>query len=400
MLNRPRKLFTAVFCAVVLILFAGSLPSVIAQSTDPQVQKIKAKGLMDEQRMTEALPIYEELAKSLPNDREVFYYYGFALLGQAANVSDEATQRSLRIRARAAFSKAKELGDSSQLVQGLIDGIPPDGSPGSGFSDNAAANRYMEQGEAAFSTGKLDDALAAYQNAFKMDPQCYYAALFSGDVHSQKGNFSEAMTWYKRAIKIDPYKETAYRYSATPLMKQGKYDEARDLYIEAFVTEPYNRLAVNGIIQWGQATNSGLGHPKLDIPKITIGPDGKTNSSISVSSDPGDGSLAWMSYVTTREEWQKTKFAKQFPGQTYRHTLAEETDALRSVVVMATSLKPKKLNEQIALIAQMDKDGVLESYVLMAIPDKGIAQDHRAYLIANRDKLKKYVLNYVIAKPK
>lgn len=400
MLKTPRNLIAAVCCAAFLILFAGTLLSVTAQSTDPQVQKIRAKGLMDEQRMTEALPIYEELTRSLPNDREIFYYYGFALLGQAANVSDEAEKRSLRIRARAAFVKAKELGDSSQLVKGLIDGIPADGSPGSGFSDNAVANRYMEQGEAAFTTGKLDDALAAYQNALKIDPQCYYAALFSGDVHTQKGNFSDAMTWYKRAIKIDPNKETAYRYSATPLMKQGKYDEALDYYIEAFVTEPYNRLAVNGIIQWAQATNAGLSHPKLDIPKVTIGADGKTNSSISVGSDVGDGSLAWMSYVTTRGEWQKTKFAKQFPGQTYRHTLAEEADALRSVVTMAATLKPKKLNEQIAVIAQMDKDGVLESYILMAIPDNGIAQDHRAYLLANRDKLKKYVLNYVVTKPK
>jgi hypothetical protein len=47
---------------------------------------------------------------------------------------------------------------------------------------------------------------------------------------------------------------------------------------------------------------------------------------------------------------------------------------------------------------KMDQDGVLEAYILMAIPERGIALDHSAYLTQNRDKLHKYVLNYVIQK--
>lgn len=395
---RPRYLQIIMFCFTLCLLFFIAPLNIQAQKEDPQVTKIRAKALIDQLKLTEALPIYEKLVLALPDDPEVHFNFGFTLLGQATNAADESAAKLLRIRARNEFIRAMDLGDKSLLVKGFIEGIPLDGSAGKGFSDNAEANKYMLAGEAAFASGKLDDAFAAYQNALKADPRCYHAALFLGDVAVQKGSYSDAAIWYKRAIAIDPNIETAYRYSATPLMKQSKYDEARDLYVEAFVIDPYNKLAVNGLIQWGQATGSKLGHPSIDIPKLTVGADGKINSTLSMSSDPSDGSLAWMSYVTTRESWQKGKFAKQFPGQTYRHSLAEELEALQSVVSMAVSLKPKKLNEQIAVLAKMDTEGVLEAYILLAIPDQGIARDHRAFMLAHRDKLKKYVRSYVIAK--
>lgn len=396
MTRRVQNTRIAIILAAFAFIFMSVPQAAHAQKDDPQVMKVRGKSLIDELKMTEALPIYEKLAVALPNDAEVFFYYGMSLLGQAANTPDEAAARKIRIRARNAFINAQKLGNDTVLLKGFIEGIPADGSAGSGFSNNKEAERLMQQGEAAFASGKLEEALAAYHKALKADPLCYHAALYIGDVHTQKGNFSEALASYKRAISIDPNKETAYRYSATPLMRQGKYDEARDLYIDAFVTEPYSKLAVSGMIQWGQATKTSLGHPKIDVPAIKIGADGKPQSTLNLSSDPSDGSLAWASYITTREDWRKTKFAKLYPGQPYRHSLAEETDALRSVVSTAAAFKPKKMNEQIATLSLMDKDGVLEAYVLMAIPDQGIAQDHRRFLLAHRDKLKLYVAKYVI----
>ncbi|HET9943664.1 MAG TPA: hypothetical protein VFR05_10000 [Terriglobia bacterium] len=48
------------------------------------------------------------------------------------------------------------------------------------------------------------------------------------------------------------------------------------------------------------------------------------------------------------------------------------------------------------MLKRLDNDGFLEAYILMARPDEGIAQDHAAYLKENRDKLRRYVLNYVV----
>jgi tetratricopeptide (TPR) repeat protein len=388
----PRLLLAAAVLSISLNI------GVQAQSEDPAALSAKAKALFDAQKLTEALPLYEKLAQLTPDDPSVHRNLAFSLLGQAAVTNDIPARKQYRIRARAAFVKANQLGDDSQLVKGLIEGLPLDGSE-AGFSDNAEANKLIQKGEAAFSSGKMDEALQHYQNALKVDPHCYHAALFAGDVNMHKGNFAEAEIWYQKAIAIDPYEETAYRYSATPLMKQQKYDLARDRYVEAFIVSPYNRLAMSGIIQWAQTTQTPLSHPKIDVPEINIGPDGKANSTINVDPLVDDGSSAWISYVAIREGWRKEKFRKAFPKEAvYRHTLQEEAEALRSVVSMARSLKPKNPNQQIAILAKLDQDGLLEAYILMARPDAGIAQDHRPYLASNRDKLRMYVANYVIGK--
>jgi tetratricopeptide (TPR) repeat protein len=216
----------------------------------------------------------------------------------------------------------------------------------------------------------------------------------------QTNKYDEAEKWYQRAISIDPYQETAYRYSATPLMKQGKFDLARGRYVEAYITAPYDRLALSGLVQWGQTTKTPLGHPRIDIPKTTVGADGKPTTTIDMT-NADDGSMAWIAYSGTRSQWVNENFKKAYPGEKqYRHSLAEEVDALRSVVSMAKSTKPKKLNEQIAMIESLDKDGVLEAYVLLAVPDAGIARDHRDYLRRNREKLRLYVNKYVIGSGK
>ncbi len=381
---------------VLIAIFTSAL-SLNAQNESPAQLKVRARALIDAAKLTEALPLYERLVQLTPNDSEAHLYLGFSLMGQIAVSTDPEIRKQLRIRARNAYIKAKELGDKSVAVQGYIEGIAADGAEPQGFSDNAEANKLMDKAEAAFATGKMDDALASYQAALKIDPRCYHAALFSGDVYVQQENFGEAEKWYQRAIAIDQYRETAYRYSATPLMKQQRFEQARDRYIEAFIAEPYNNTAIGGIAQWGQITKTNLGHPKISIPEITVGADGKYNANISISADPSDGSLAWGSYVTTREEWRKQKFAVAFPSEKqYRHSLKEEADALRSVITSAKALKPAKLNPQIAKLAELDQSGVLEAFILMATPDRGIAQDHAAYIRANRDKLRLYVMKYVI----
>ena len=381
-----------------IFLFVAVCVSFSNLSAQPDTSDLRTKAfeLISAQKFTEALPLLEKLATIAPNDPDVQRNLGFALLGQSKTTADKTAAKVLRARSRQAFVAAKNAGENSQLVAAMIESLPVDGGVDATFGGNAKAEEVMQKAEAAFSSGKMDEALKLYQEALKIDPKLYHAALFSGDVFMHKEDFGSAEIWYQKAIAIDPYIETAYRYSATPLMKQKKYDQARERYIEAWITEPYSRLAISGIIQWGQATNTTLSHPKIDIPKTTVGADGKLNTTINISPQD-DGSMAWIAYTATRETWKKEKFAKTFPGEkTYRHSLQEEADALRSVVTMAKTTKPKQLNQQIALIEQMDKDGVLEAFILVAIPDQGIAKDHAAYLRSNREKLRLYVQKYVI----
>lgn len=395
-MNRNFARFTSLLLVLLVVTFVSL--TALAQADDTAKLRSDAFRLMDAQQLTEALPLLERLAVLTPIDPAVQRNLAFALLGQSKNTVDANEARQLRARARIAFVKAKAAGDNSPLVSGLIDSIPADGGVEAAFGPNLKADEVMQEAEAAFTTGNLDKALELYQKALKIDPKLYHAALFSGDVYSHKNMYSDAEIWYQKAIAIDPNIETAYRYSATPLMKQKKYSEARDRYVEAWITEPYSKFAIQGMVQWGQITGTNLAHPRIDAPKTTIGEDGKEKTTINVNPLADDGSMAWIAYSATRETWKTDKFAKTFPTEkAYRHSVAEETDALRSVVSMAKTLKAKKLNPQIALLQKLDREGLLEAYVLMATPDNGIARDHAEYLRTNRSKLRQYVMNYVIA---
>ena len=390
---------------LVLLLFSLSVASPATQAqTDESVNDLKrrASELMKQNKYTEALPILEKIATLEPNDGETQFYLGFALVGQAANTKDDAARKAIRVRARKAFVKAKSLGFNEPRLEALIQGLPEDGSDAPGFSSNAKADELMKEGEALFSQGKPDEALKKYQQALEVDPKNYHAALFSGDIYLQKQDYAQAETWYQKAIAIDPNKETAYRYSATPLMRQRKFEAARDRYVEAFISEPYNRFARAGLIQWGQVTQTQLAHPKIDIPtNVTFNEKGDAQMNLDASALLGgknDGSFAWISYGVARTSWHKEKFAKTFPGEkVYRHSLAEEADALRSVISTATSDKTtKNLSPSLVKLKKLDEDGLLEAYILIARPDDGIAQDHPAYLKQNRDKLRRYIMEYVI----
>ena len=357
--------------------------------------------LLKQVRYTEAVPLLEKIVAAEPDDAESHYYLGSALLGLMANTKDEAARKQLRLRARAEFVKSKQLGYAAPNLDAMIQALPADGSGTPAFSTNAEADALMNEAEALFSRGQLDEAFKDYQKALALDPKLYHAALFSGDVQMEKGDYAQAEVWYKRAITIDPNKETAYRYSATPSMKQRRYDEARDRYIEAYITEPYNSFTTSGLTQWAQATNSQLAHPKIDVPtNVRFDEKGDVKIDLDASALLGgkdDGSFAWIAYGATRSSWHKEKFKKTFPTETsYRHSLAEEADALRSVISMATADKKlKNLSPSLAKLKKLNDEGLLEAYILLARADEGISRDHPAYLRDNRDKLRRYVLDYV-----
>jgi tetratricopeptide (TPR) repeat protein len=402
MTKRMSNLPKCIVMALLLALCALSSPLLVtAQTEDLDEMKKKVAVLINELKYGEALPLLEKLVAAEPNNAESHYHLGFALISKAPDTADPATRRDLRRRAREAFIRAKRLGrEDETFLDALITSLPPDGSDGAAFSSNTAAEAIMKTAEAHFSKGELDQALKDYQKALALDPKLYYAALFSGDVFLHKKNFEQAEVWYQKAISIDPDKETAYRYSATPLMRQRKFDEARDRYIEAYITEPYNRFAINGISQWAQATNTRLAHPRIDIP-VTV--TFKENGDANINLDPAslgqdDGSFAWIGYGAARVSWRKEKFAKAHPKESaYRHSLAEEADALRTVLNVATSDKrTKALSPSLTRLKKLNDEGLLEAYLLLARVDEGLAQDYVAYRTAHRARLRKYVIEYIV----
>jgi tetratricopeptide (TPR) repeat protein len=402
----PGLKLSKVHAAFLVLVLSTALLSATghAQSGETaQDLKQRADALLKQNNYLDALPFLEKLVVATPDDPDARFSIGFSLLAKAQITKDAAERKALRVRARNAFLKAKDLHVKQPVVDALIQSLPVDGADGTPFSKNPEANDIMNQAESLFSQGNLDQALASYQKALQLDPKLYDAALFTGDVYTQKGDFAQAEVWYQKAIAIDPYREIAYRYSATPLMKQHKYDQARDRYVESFITEPYGRFGVAGLTQWAQATKATLANPRIDNPsRVTFDEKGEVkitleNAALTGSKD--DGSFAWIAYGGTRSLWHKEKFARSFPDEkAYRHSLPEEAEALRTVISAATAGKGvAHLSPTLATLKKLNDAGLLEPYILLAIADDGIVKDYPAYLRTNRDKLRRYVLEYVIS---
>ncbi|MBA3322083.1 MAG: tetratricopeptide repeat protein [Pyrinomonadaceae bacterium] len=404
-LSRIKRALPGVIFVFIMTLLMGSAPArLFAQQTtaDYDAERRRAFALIRSGNLTEALPLFEKLSAARPEDGEVMFYLGFALFGKVKTLKDAGARRQMRFRARAAMLRAKELGVNTPLLNSILESLPADGGGDDIYSENKEADAAMRDGEAVFTQGKLDEAIAHYQRALQLDPKLYTAALYVGDMYFKKGEPDKAAEWFTRAIQIDPDRETAYRYSASPLMEQGKYTQAKAKYIEAVIAEPYNRLTWAGLARWAEATKTQLSHPRIDIP-TGVTPLKDNKMTINVSPDAlgkDDGTAAWMAYGIGRAGWAMGKFAKEFPDEkAYRHSLREEAEALALVVssvkTQTKENKIKTLDPALARLVKLHDEGLLEAYILFARSDQGIARDYEKYRQANRDKLRRYLIEYV-----
>ena len=392
------------YCALFLAAFILCAPARVSAQVpaDFEKERDKAFQLLQDGRFAEAQQSFEKLAAANSSDARVEFGLGFSMLATSKNITDNAKRREARLLARKHLLRAKELGFEDDLLEVGLAAIPPDGGDGPSFSNNAAADKAMQEGEAAFTAREFDKAIAAYEKAFKLDPTLYEAPLFIGDMYFQQQKWDKAAEAYTRAIALNPDRETAYRYWSDALLKQKKMDEARAKAIEAIVAEPYNQMAFRGLIQWAQANNVRLAHPKIEPPNRTRTDGSQTTLTLdpkTLNSD--DGSHNWLLYDLTRVAWTKGEFAKAYPNEkTYRHSLREEAAALRTVAEAAAkdlkSSKVKALSEPLSTLVKLNEAGLLEAYVLFARADQGIAQDYASYRQSNRDKLRRYWNEFVV----
>ena len=401
-LSNGRRAF---FASIVFLAFVFGSVSVFAQQTDFAAERERAVQMINNGKYVESLPLFEKLAAAKEADAEIFFGLGIALLSKADQTNDVAARKALRVKARNALSKAKEMGVQNDDLDMILSGIKPDGGD-RGKSDSPQANQAMSEAFAAFSRQDYSKAAELYEKAAKLDPSLYEAALYTGNSFYGAKKYDQAGIWFAKAIAIDPNRETAYRYWADGLWLSGKDKEAIDKYFDAIIAEPYSSMPWRGLIQYAQRNNIKLAHPKIDVPvNVSSSENGNTSMTLGMGEKTDDGAFAWTAYGLSRAAWQTGKdgklskdFSKAYPDEkTYRRSLAEETAALRSVLtVLKESKDAKKLNPSLALLQKLNNEGLLEAYVLFARADAGVKQDYPAFRQNNRDKLKRYLSEYVM----
>lgn len=411
--SRPARGRTVAVMAVLLLaLQLSTATRAFAQTPDTyQADRERAIGMINANQYAEALPLFEKLAAIKPNDSQVQYGLGLSVLVTSDKITDAKARRQARVRARTALLRAKELGVRDENLEMMLKSVTADGGE-SGRSENQEANAAMDEAIRHFANKEYQKALKEYERAALLDPKLYEAALYTGNTHYSLKNWDKAGEWFARAIALDPNREIAYRYWGDALMLSGKDEAARDKFLDAIIAEPYSQLAWRGLIQWAKRNQVTLAHPKIVVP-TSISPTEKGTSITLDSSLLGgdkDGSAAWIMYGIVRAGWMSDKtgklsdkFVKAYPGEkTYRHSLAEEMDAMRLVI---SSLKEQmtrkdfqKPEPSLANLVRLYDAGMLEPFILLTRADQGIATEYPTYRAANRDKLRRYLLEYVIAR--
>jgi tetratricopeptide (TPR) repeat protein len=218
------RVYAAIALLLISIFFMS--PALWGQSTEG-VYKAERGIAMDffrQQKLLEALPLFEDLAKKNPDDAGVLTGLGICLVHHAATLSDTDAGTKERVRARAVLVRAKQLGSTNGVMLNLLDMIPLDGSIR--HDPNPEVDKAFQAGEAAFGKRDFDEAIKNYSKALELDPKNYSSVLFIGDSYFALKDFPKALEWYDRAIALNPNGETAYRYEADMLTKNGDMERA------------------------------------------------------------------------------------------------------------------------------------------------------------------------------
>ncbi len=359
-----------------------------------QAKRQKAADLFSQGKRLEALPLLQELVQANPKDDAMLVALAACLIDHAATLADQETAARERFRAKDLLDRAWNLGNTSPPAQNLsqlLGQLPASGAIK--FSDNLAVEQAMRAGEAAFARRDFDEAVEDYSKALELEPKNYSAALFIGNSYDKQNQFAKGAEWYERAIQLDPNVETAYRYYADMLAKEGDMAKARAMLIHAAVAEPYNRIVWRELHAWAALNNTHINEVYIGLPAVPINLPGAIQS-------PPDVSTVWQAYHLVRNDWrQGDEFKKRFPEEKqYRHTLAEESEALIAVANALQKLQEDKKSAELitndaalSLLLKLHHAGLIESYVLFSLGDAGIARDYAAYRAGNRSKLEEYI---------
>jgi hypothetical protein len=366
--------------------------------TDEEVkaEDVQAQSLYDRQKMVDALPLYEDLHTQRPQSILYDERLAFVLLALLPS-QQPAEAAATRERSRQLALQAKAGGDNSNLLVTMLeqlDAVPAkaaDAPKPPGFD-------LVQKGEVAFGKGDFDTALDFYQKAFAENPRLYYAALFAGDVEFKRNHPAEAGVWFAKAIAIDPDIETAHRYWGDSLEKAGDHQRAEDQFVLAIVADPYSRSTRLGLKQWVDKNHAMLVSPPITLPaRATKGEKGSISITVDASKKEDPEMSLTLIYSMKTALWQGDEFKKHFPNEkVYRHSLAEEADCIRAMLAVAKEQKipEKKLSTSTKLLMELDRNGMLESWILLDHADQGIAQDYVAYRKDHRDVMAKYIAQY------
>jgi tetratricopeptide (TPR) repeat protein len=103
--------------------------------------------------------------------------------------------------------------------------------------------RHASRGARLRKEGRLDEALAEFDVAVKLQPDFQHAHVEAAIALTEKGQLDQALQRLYQALSLDPQQSRAQGYAGLVLAQSGRLDEAVTRFQKALEIDPYYRTA-------------------------------------------------------------------------------------------------------------------------------------------------------------
>jgi tetratricopeptide (TPR) repeat protein len=184
-------------------------------------------------------------------------FLGLALVGVFMIVSFVKASQKQRNRAiQAATAKTITAAQTNEIPKtNFADNVAPTNagivaetnSPSFEISTHDKAMALAQRGDAFLNQGRFSDAIQAYREALKIEPEAEDMQYNLAIALARAGKTDEAIAVYKEALRLVPDYAEAHNNLGNLLVKKGQFDEAVDHFKEAIRINPEHAPSHNNL---------------------------------------------------------------------------------------------------------------------------------------------------------
>lgn len=213
--------------------------------TNGAAQLLRAAGLIGTNRLGEARPELERLARALPDSQEVQLQLG--VLAIAERNFKQAEEIFSRLRQKdspdpRAMSGLIETYASRQQFEAALQMVRAD-------LKAAPQSVPMRQllAQTAARAGEYDVAVAEYRSLLQATPGSFELHMRLGDVLQLKGELAGAVAEFEKAARLNPSSAAPPLFLASTLQQMNRLSEAKTYYRRVNQLQPDNEVVLNNL---------------------------------------------------------------------------------------------------------------------------------------------------------
>ena len=172
---------------------------------------------------------------------------------------------------------------------------------------------WNQKGVILAASGRLDEAITAYDRAIKINPYNSAGWYNRGNALQKLGKYDEALNSYAKAIEINPQYSHAWNNAGHVLKKMSKYDEAKKAYDKTIESDPGNLNALKSKEKILSQVNNNLNSPAPYTNRESSGQNQYIKPNTPENSNPGMVHEVTVGVVASAIATGLGKIAKKLP---------------------------------------------------------------------------------------